>query len=239
MRKKLLLGLFLAMGITATSFAQMTETHTVKPSDGGTTSIEINDTVRFDDGDILNLLNLGILDVNLLVKIECTSAPAGVNKNDYSQQTVLTLSVLQNILDAILNVNPLSGLLGFNDLVFSEAEGDYEFTLSRVDPALIGSGTLTELKDFTIEVGPEGTLGLGNVEGTPEFSVVSKNGMVTVNNVNDSEVTGMSVYSLSGAQIYKSNKAVSSIDLSAVSDGVYVLLVQDGASTTTKKFVKN
>lgn len=240
MRKKLLLGLFLIVATISSSYAQTVTTHLVKPSEGLTTPIEINDSVKYDDEDILGLLDLGITDVGLIVKIECTSAPAGVNKSAYTQQTVLTLSLVTDLLNALLGGNPLAGLLGFNDQTFSAAEGDYEFTLSRFTLDIFNNPTnLIELKDFTIDVGPEGTLSLKNVENTPEFSVFSKDGIVTVNNTNDSAVTGMAVYSISGAQIYKSNTAVSSIDLSAVANGVYILTVQEGASVTTKKFIKS
>jgi len=242
MRKKLLLVLFLMTATVFTGFAQ-TDNYTVKPSDEGTTDVEINDSVTYDEQDILGLLNLGITDLNLIVEIECTSAPFGVDKDHYTQRTVLTLSLLTDILDALLGGNPLAGLVGFDDQVFGQAVGVYEFRLTRFNLITVAGNeviiNLQALKEFNINVVAEGTLSLKNVENTPEFSVLSQDGIVTINNANHTAVTGMTVYSISGAQVYKSNKAVGSIDLSAVANGVYILKVEEGAAVTTKKFIKS
>jgi len=241
MKKKLLLGLFLMTATVFTGYSQTTAEYTVAPSAGGTTYIEVGDTVIYNESDIVGLLQLGSgLSLGLLVNIECTSAPASENPNDYTQQRAVTLPLL----NAILGGGSVLGLIGFDETEFNGAVGDYEFTMSRfeISTNLANLGAiinLTELADFTINVGAEGTLSLKNVENTPEFSVFSQDGIVTVNNANDSAVTGMTVYSISGAQVYKSNKAVGSIDLSAVANGVYILKVEEGAAVTTKKFIKS
>jgi len=239
MKKTLLMGLFLIL-VSTTSYAQLTETVIVTPSDVGVNYIEINDSVQYDEQDILKLLNFGISDLDLYIKIECIGAPVGVVKSDYTQQTVITESKLTDILHALLNSSSVDGLLGLNNKVFSDAEGDYEFTLSRFKLDNLGGQVgLMELKNFTINVGPEGTLGLKNVENSSEFSLFSKDGIVTIKNANESNVTGMTIYSISGRQVYASNKAESSIDLRAVANGVYVLSVKEGASILTKKFIKD
>jgi len=240
MRKKLFLGLFLMTATIFTGYSQTTEEYTVKPSDGGTTYIEVGDTVIYDEEDIVGLLEIGGVSLGLLVNIECTSAPASEDPNDYTQQRAVTLPLL----NAILGGGNVLGLIGFDETEFNGAVGDYEFTMSRfeISTNLANLGAiinLTELADFTINVGAEGTLSLKNVENTPEFSVFSKDGIVTVNNTNGSEVTGMAVYSISGAEVFTSNTAVESIDLSAVANGVYILKVEEGASVTTKKFIKS
>jgi hypothetical protein len=66
--------------------------------------------------------------------------------------------------------------------------------------------------------------------------VFSKDGILTLPNVD--YVTTMSIYSISGAKVYESNRAESSIDLTSVADGVYVLLVQKDNAVQTVKFVK-
>jgi len=245
MRKKLLLGLFLILA-TAASYAQTTVM--VDPAVATTTNVTAGDIVEFENTTVLNLIETGLLDVQATTYINCTSAPTGVNTAYFSQTKVVAvgLTPILDLVDAVLNATPLTkplaelalnaalaaldldGLLGFDDYVFT-VPGTYTF---------VHGGLLENVVNFTIVVSP-GTLSLKNVENTPEFSVFSQDGIVTVNNANDSAVTGMTVYSISGAQVYKSNKAVGSIDLSAVANGVYILKVEEGAAVTTKKFIKS
>jgi len=246
MKKNLFLGLFLVIATIVTSYGQSTVM--VDPAVATTTNVTAGDTVEFENTTVLNLIETGLLDVQATTYITCTSAPTGVNSADFSQTKVVAagLTTILDLVDVVLN-NPITGpaaqatliplldaldldeLLGFDDYTFT-TPGTYTFE---------HGGLLENVINFTNEVAPDGTLSVKNVENTPEFSVFSQDGIVTVNNTNDSAVTGIAVYSISGAQMFASNRAVASIDLSAVANGVYILTVQEGASITTKKFIKS
>lgn len=86
---------------------------------------------------------------------------------------------------------------------------------------------------------PPGTLSVDDVDTSSDLSVSCNGGILTINNADTSEVTGVSVLSISGATVYSSSSAVSTIDLSAEASGIYILVVEEGASRITKKFVKN
>ena len=231
MMKKLLFGLYLVMA-TSVSFAQ-TNTHTVDISVSQTTEIESGDTVIYDPTTVIDLLDLGLTDVGVTLSLTCTSAPTGETASNYSQSTILSLGLITDLVNAILGSNPLAGILGLNDQVFTTI-GEYDFQYTR----LTVLGSLSTPSTFTIKVEADGTLSLKNVENTADFSVYSKDGVLTVDNTNANAVTGMAVYSISGAKVYESNRAEASINISNVANGVYILAVQEGASVKTKKFIK-
>jgi len=211
MRKKLLLGLFLIMAGISTSTSQSK----IDLVDGTVFMVEGGATVTFDLEAAGYLVGIGTYN------LELTSSPNFVTKSDF-ERSVGVISVLGA---------PL--IEGSFAPVYPYWWGDYRYDL--VYYPLLGGRSV--VSSFTMRVVE--SLGLKNVENTAEFSVFSKNGIVTVNNANDSAVTGMAVYSISGSKVFESNKAVETIDLSAVANGIYVLTVQEGASVTTKKFLKS
>ena len=229
--KKLLLSLLLTIA-SVTSYAQTVH---VDVSQNITTTVETGTTVRYDVGTALELLNL-LTDAGAFVELTCLTAPAGVTASTYTQQTLLTASLVTDLLYALLHNNPTAGLLGLNDQQFIP-EGYYTFSFRRFKLALGKKIGINTVSTFTIHVVSEGTLGFKNIENTPEFSAVSYNGVLTINNANENKVTKTSVYNISGATVYNSNKSEKTIDVSSLANGIYILEVQEGAARKTKKFV--
>lgn len=117
-------------------------------------------------------------------------------------------------------------LIDFGDKTFVEP-GTYTF---------VHGGLLDSESTFTIVV-EDASLSIDSVVNISDFRVFSKDGILTLPNVDN--VNAISVYNISGAKVYESKEAVSSIDLTSVTDGVYVLLVQKENAVQTVKFVKN
>lgn len=209
MRKKLLLGLFLIMAISATNYAQQS----VDPSTSTDITVANGTTVNFN-------ISLGGLSIGT-INIQAKELPGGAITTWSATAVNLTVG------GVILNFGTSGNSFTPN------SDSVYEISYS-FDP-IVGP---TISRTFTITSG-NGTLGIGNIAAKPELFVFSKDGIVTVKNTNNNAVTGMAIYSMSGSQVYASNKAVASINLSTVANGVYVLTIQQGASVTSKKFIKS
>lgn len=117
-------------------------------------------------------------------------------------------------------------LIDFEDKTFVEP-GTYTF---------VHGGLLDSESTFTIVV-DDASLNINSMVNISDFRVFSKDGILTLPNVDN--VNAISIYNISGAKIYESYEAESSIDLTFVTDGVYVLLVQKDTAVQTIKFVKN
>ncbi len=117
-------------------------------------------------------------------------------------------------------------LIDFEDRTFIEP-GTYTF---------VHGGLLDSETTFTIVV-EDDALSIDSVGDVSNFKVFSKNGILTLPNVD--YVNALSVYTISGVKVYESNKVENMIDLTFVTDGIYVLLVQKDNAVQTVKFVKN
>jgi len=212
MRHTILLGLFLVMAITSTSYAQQS----VDPSTSTDITLVNGTTVNFDIG-------LGALSVGT-INIQAKELPGGA----ITAWSAFVVNVGVGGIELNFGTSGNS-FTPNNDSVY---EISYSFN-SFVSPS--DSSTHT----FYVFSGNE-TLSIGDIATESEFSVFSKDGMVTVKNDTKSAVTRMAVYSASsGKQVFLSNKSVTSIDLRGVANGIYVLSVQEGASIATKKFIKS
>jgi len=210
MRKRMFLGLVLIMA-AVTSYAQQS----VDPSSSGNINIANGTTVNFD-------IDLGVLTVGT-VNIQAKELPGGALTT--WSAVVVNVEYGGNIINYGTSGNSFTPN---NDSVY---EISYTFD-SIVGPIISNSNT------FYVIAG-NGVLSVENFVVKSNFSLFSKDGMVTVKNDNESAVTGMDVFSVSGKRVFSSNKPVSSIDLRAVANGVYILSVQEGASVATKKFIKS
>lgn len=208
MKKTLLLGLFLILATTATSYSQQS----VDPSTSTDITVANGTTVNFN-------ISLGELSIGT-INIQAKELPG---------EAITTWTVM------VVNITVGGIVLNFGTSGNSfTPNNDSVYEISYSFDPMIGP---TISRTFNITSG-NGTLSIGNIEAKPELLVFSKGGIVTIKNTNNSAVTGMAVYSISGAQVYVSSKAAASIDLSTVANGVYVLTVHQGASVSSKKFIK-
>ena len=213
--KKLLLSLLLTVA-SVTSYAQTV--HTVNASTTGDFTIESGDKIKYG-------VNSGLVSVLTKFTLTCTDTDTSSNKGDFYQST-----------SSLVSVAGLQILFTSSGTSVPTVPGTYKFKFSYHPLVCVFCSTTTNT--FTITVVPKGTLGFKNIDNTPEFSVFCSNGVLTLNNAKESKVTKISVYNISGATVYSSNKSEKTIDVSSLANGMYILEVVEGGSRTTKKFIK-
>ncbi|ANW95189.1 hypothetical protein AXE80_02330 [Wenyingzhuangia fucanilytica] len=193
------------------AFAQTT---TVEPTEGSIVEATTGYPVKFN---FTNFLALGTF------KLELTSFPDGANTTGFTQEKPI-ISLLS------------ADLLGAFDEITPTVSGDYVFTLKKRSgvPGFFSYSNIID--SFTLQMTDE-TLSNKKVENSSEFSATCNAGILTITNA--SEATGVSILSISGVMVYSASKAESSIDVSSLASGIYVLVVEQGGARITKKFIKN
>ncbi len=106
--------------------------------------------------------------------------------------------------------------------------------------------TYGEVEDYTVNIGATAGVnsissneGFGNEEGNYDFIVYPNpvKGMLNIN-VLDNRVVTFTIYNLIGQKIISGDNNEAGIDVSKMPSGIYVVEVNDGQKTISKKFVK-
>ncbi|NIJ44684.1 hypothetical protein FHR24_001123 [Wenyingzhuangia heitensis] len=144
-----------------------------------------------------------------LATLTCTSAPIGVNTVDFTAN----LSVGNTLFyDKEITIA--------GEYVFSYAFGlDTNIFTMTAEATTLSTGSIKKSSDFTV-------------------SYNSNSGTLTINNLDVSKVKGVSVLNTLGTTVYSSKILGSSIDLTSVTNGMYILVIELESSTITKKIIK-
>ncbi|KIX21113.1 hypothetical protein SY27_10125 [Flavobacterium sp. 316] len=103
-----------------------------------------------------------------------------------------------------------------------------------------------EVEDYTVNIGGSAALNfvntneeLGNNSGNYDFNLFPNPVQNMLNiNVYDNRAVTFSIYNLVGQKVKSGNNIESGIDVSKLSSGMYIVEVNDGQKTISKKFVK-